>query len=87
MELLQTLDDKNIRNAVLVADNVSFHRKRRVKNLIQARGHIMIFLAHYSPFLDLIEEVFRKWKRASARAAAADPASLLVAIETTATQI
>jgi transposase len=44
--------------SVLVMDNVAFHRKEEVKQLIGCKGHNMFLLPAYSPFLNPIEEVF-----------------------------
>ena len=61
-KLLDQFDQLSISDAVLVRDNVPFHRNSSIKALIETRGHHLIYLPAYSPFLNPIEEVFSKWK-------------------------
>lgn len=57
--------------SVLVMDNASFHRTRRVRQLCAGSGVILMYLPPYSPDLNPIEEFFaemksfikRYWKR------------------------
>ena len=44
-------------------DNVTFHKNKEMKAMVEAKGHIIIFLPPYSPFLNPIENMFSKWKQ------------------------
>ena len=43
-------------------DNVRFHKTQEVRALIETRGHNVLYLPPYSPFLDPIEDLFNEWK-------------------------
>ena len=43
---------------VVVMDNLGAHKGDRVKELIEARGAILVFLPAYSPDFSPIEEAF-----------------------------
>lgn len=58
VELFQTFRANRINNAVIIADNVAFHRNQEIQILARANGHQLIFLPAYSPFLNPIEELF-----------------------------
>ena len=53
-----------IQNAVVVMDNVQFHKDKNktAENLLAAHGHTIFYLPPYSPFLNPIENVFSQWK-------------------------
>eukprot|EP00736_Rhodelphis_marinus_P011714 Rmarinus@m.7514 len=53
-----------IENAMLVMDNVSFHRHDRVTEAIEASGHERVLLPPYSPNWNAIEYIFSPWKHA-----------------------
>ena len=61
-ELMTLLDETHVVGAVLIMDNVPFHRNIRVRQLIEDRGHRLLLLPPYSPFLNPIENGFSKWK-------------------------
>ena len=61
-KLFVYLINDGITGALLVMDNVRFHKTDEVLNLIQSHGHNAVFLPPYSPFLNPIEEVFNQWK-------------------------
>ena len=48
-------------NAVIVLDNATFHKRKDMKETIEAKGHILEFLPPYSPDLNPIE---KKWAQA-----------------------
>jgi transposase len=48
---------------VVVMDNLSSHKRRRVRELIEAAGAVAIFLPPYSPDLNPIENIFAKVKQ------------------------
>lgn len=60
--LINELTAKNISRAVLIMDNVPFHRSTSIQNLISDSGHTLLYLPPYSPFLNPIENCFAKWK-------------------------
>ncbi len=55
---------------VVVMDNLGAHKGDRVKELIEARGAILVFLPAYSPDFSPIEEAFSKIKALLKKAAA-----------------
>lgn len=52
------------RTSVLIMDNAPIHRKGRIKELVKAAGHEVVFLPRYSPDLNDIEHDFSALKRA-----------------------
>jgi len=50
------------RGQLVVMDNLSSHRGKRVRELIEARGCKLVYLPPYSPDLNPIEEAFSKIK-------------------------
>ncbi len=48
---------------VVVMDNLSAHRPKRVRDLIEGRGCELVYLPAYSPDFNPIEEAFSKIKR------------------------
>ena len=50
------------RGQIVVMDNLSVHKSRSVRELIEARGCELWFLPAYSPDLNPIEEAFSKAK-------------------------
>ena len=55
-------------NCVFICDNVRFHKTNDILNLFLAKGHKLMFLPPYSPFLNPIENAFSKWKNYVKRA-------------------
>ena len=51
------------RGQIVVMDNLSVHKSKRVRDLIEQRGCELWFLPAYSPDLNPIEEAFSKVKR------------------------
>ncbi|KAG0425482.1 hypothetical protein DMUE_6027, partial [Dictyocoela muelleri] len=62
VELIEILGLKGINNAILIMDNVPFHKSLMIRNLISRSGHRIIYLPPYSPFLNPIENLFSQWK-------------------------
>lgn len=58
------------RGQIVVMDNLSVHKSRRVRDLIESRGCELWFLPAYSPDLNPIEEAFSKAKGILRRARA-----------------
>ncbi len=55
---------------IVVIDNLSVHKAKRVRELIEARGCTLLFLPAYSPDFSPIELCFSKVKEALRKAAA-----------------
>lgn len=51
-----------VRGQIVVMDNLSVHKSRRVRRLIEDAGCALLFLPPYSPDLNPIEEAFSKLK-------------------------
>jgi transposase len=51
------------RKSVLIMDNAPIHRKNRIRELVEANGHEVLFLPSYSPDLNDIEHDFSALKR------------------------
>jgi transposase len=51
------------RGDVVVMDNLSSHKRERVRQLIEAAGARLVFLPPYSPDLNPIEQIFAKVKQ------------------------
>ncbi len=50
------------RGQIVVMDNLSVHKSRRVRELVEQRGWEVWFLPAYSPEMNPIEEAFSKAK-------------------------
>jgi len=49
--------------SVLISDNAPIHHKKRIRELVEGAGHIVLFLPTYSPDLNAIEHDFSALKR------------------------
>jgi transposase len=65
---------------IVLLDNLGAHKTRRVRELIEARGAEVWFLAAYSPDLNPIEEAFSKVKALLKKAAAGTKEALMEAM-------
>jgi transposase len=65
---------------VVVMDNLSAHKRDRVRDLIEGRGCELLYLPPYSPDLSPIEEAFSKIKGLLRKAQARSRETLLEAI-------
>jgi transposase len=65
---------------VVILDNLSAHKSKRVLELIEGRGCRVLFLPAYSPDLSPIEEAFSKVKALLKKAAARTRESLIEVI-------
>ncbi len=72
---------------IVVLDNLSAHKDRRVRAAIEARGCALWYLPAYSPDLSPIEEAFAKLKNVLRRAAARTREALVDAIAIALTEI
>jgi transposase len=61
-DLLRKFLENGITNAILVMDNVPFHKCREIREKISEAGHSLLLLPPYSPFLNPIENMFAQWK-------------------------
>lgn len=50
--------------SILIMDNAPIHRKNMIREIVEAAGHIVLFLPTYSPDLNDIEHDFSALKRA-----------------------
>ena len=65
---------------IVVMDNLSAHRPKRIKELIEQRGCELLYLPSYSPDYNPIEEAFAKIKNLLRKAAARSKEALIEAI-------
>ena len=54
----------NLFGMTIIMDNAPIHRKSRIRELVEAAGHQILFLPRYSPDLNDIEHDFGVVKRA-----------------------
>jgi len=47
---------------IVITDNLSSHKSKQVRELIEQKGAVVMFLPAYSPDLNLIEKAFSKIK-------------------------
>ena len=57
-DLLHKCEEANLINPVLVLDNIAFHHSED----LDFTGYETLYLPPYSPFLNIIENAFLKWK-------------------------
>jgi transposase len=65
---------------MVVMDNLSAHRPKRIRQLIEGHGCELVYLPTYSPDYNPIEEAFAKIKSLLRKAAARSKEALLEAI-------
>ncbi len=65
---------------IVVMDNLSAHRPKRIRELIERQGCELLYLAAYSPDYNPIEEAFAKIKNLPRKAAARSKEALVEAI-------
>ena len=65
---------------IVVMDNLSAHRPRRIRELIEQQGCELLYLPAYSPGYNPIEEAFSKIKNLLRKAAARSKEALVEAI-------
>jgi transposase len=65
---------------IVVMDNLSAHRPKRIRELIEQRGCELVYLPSYSPDYNPIEEAFAKIKNLLRKAAARSKEALIEAI-------
>ena len=61
-EICDRMDQERRGNAIFVVDNASIHGNPSLRQMLNQRGHVLMFLPPYSPFLNPIENLFSKWK-------------------------
>lgn len=57
-------DLKELKNSVIILDNVSFHHSKIVKETAKEKGYDLLYIPPYSPIFNPIEGVFSIVKRA-----------------------
>lgn len=60
--LFTKLEKRGLVNAVIVMDNVAFHKTEAARAIVAKWNHTAMFLPPYSPFLNPIENLFSQWK-------------------------
>ena len=65
---------------IVVMDNLSAHKPKRIRELIEQRGCELVYLPSYSPDYNPIEEAFAKIKSLLRKAAARSKETLIEAI-------
>lgn len=80
-KLFEDLATNSVVGAVLVMDNVAFHKTELVRSIIQNSGHQLLLLPPYSPFLNPIEEVFSQLKSIVKRSNPNNTSELLESIQ------
>lgn len=50
-------------NSTLILDNAPIHRKNKIEEIAEARGHQVLFLPRYSPDFNSIEHDFAAMKK------------------------
>lgn len=83
----QVLAPTLVPGQIVVMDNLSAHKRVRIRHLIEARGCTLQYLPSYSPDLSPIEEAFSKLKTLLRRAGARTRAALHDAIANVLDQI
>jgi transposase len=66
IDLIQVLDQKyaNASEIVLILDNARYHYSKEVKKALEEHGRVrLVFLPPYSPNLNLIERLWRFFKK------------------------
>jgi transposase len=72
---------------VVILDNLSSHKRRRVRELIEAAGARLVFLPPYSPDLNPIELIFAKVKQSLRTLARRSRAALWNAMQSVLDQV
>lgn len=80
-ELQSKLRTENISRAVVIMDNVPFHKCVEVKQLFETGPDELMYLPPYSPFLNPIENLFSKWKEIVKRANPLTVEEVMTAVE------
>jgi transposase len=65
---------------IVVMDNLSTHKGKRVKEIIEKRGYVLLYLPPYSPDFNPIEEAFSKIKGLLRKAGARSREALVEAV-------
>lgn len=60
--LMKELKDTNMTEMIIICDNVAFHKRKDIKDLVESNSHSFCFLPSYTPQLNPIEEAFSLWK-------------------------
>lgn len=61
--LITDIESLGYGHSVLIMDNVPFHKSLVIRQMVEDRGHQLLFLPPYSPFCNPIENMFSKWKQ------------------------
>ena len=86
-ELLSKRDTLNFKQAIIIMDNVTFHKNINIKQKFNEISRKLMFLPPYSPFLNPIEHLFSKWKLLIRQSNPMNEPELLDLIQSTSKQI
>jgi transposase len=86
-DMLSKLSEISMQGAVLVMDNVPFHKVIAVKEMVERVGHVIKYLPAYSPFLNPIENMFTQCKQLVRTERVSCEDELVVAIDTSFSRI
>lgn len=81
-EVCDKLSQRNQSNRIFVVDNASIHNNQMTRQMLNLRGHVLMFLPPYSPFLNPIENLFSKWKEKIRSNRPNNEDELIVALQT-----
>ena len=80
-ELFELFDRDNLTGVTLVMDNVRFHHVDTVLETVSRKGHHLLFLPAYSPFLNPIENLFNQLKHYVKKLRPSDANAIFYALE------
>jgi len=61
-EILAKLNELQFKQAIIIMDNVAFHKNVSIREKFNQENRTLMFLPPYSLFLNPIENLFSKWK-------------------------
>jgi len=65
--LISSLRDCGVISGTVIMDNATIHKNTVQRSFLMSNGFDLVFLPAYTPQLNLIEELFSKWKHCIAR--------------------
>ena len=86
-DMCYQLESIDFSEAIIIADNVPFHKMNLMFECLQSKGHELVLLPPYSPQLNPIEEVFSKWNNLIKMSNPMNETTLLNAIRTSSEMI
>ena len=80
-EICDRVEQNSQRSIVFVLDNASIHNNPLLREGLNQRGHLLLHLPPYSPFLNPIENLFSKWKDAVRSCRSANEEALIDSLQ------